>query len=276
MTLETDKIESDINRSRHALNDTIEALGGKLTPGQMVDEAMGLLQGQAGKFTTNIGRQVRDNPIPVLLMAAGAVLLVMNKSKSASDAAPDTDSSHEERDGALEAARSSLVRRHDESDHDWSHRQHETDAGALGLKQHVGEAIDAFKSRVSEMAASVGNTLDGLKEGAAGGYGHATQALMDGTNSARSFAADQTRNAKHIAGDLKHKAGDFFDDNPLAVAAVGMAIGAVIGGATTLSRIERKNLHGVADAAGRAGANLAEQGAQAVHALVDAKQASVT
>ena len=37
---EPDQIEQDINRSRHALNDTIEQLGGKLSPGQIVDEAI--------------------------------------------------------------------------------------------------------------------------------------------------------------------------------------------------------------------------------------------
>ena len=60
---ETDKIEAEINRSRHALNDTIEQLGGKLSPGQIVDEALGLAQGQLGQFTANLGRTARDNPI---------------------------------------------------------------------------------------------------------------------------------------------------------------------------------------------------------------------
>ena len=79
MTAETDRIEADINRSRHALNDTIEQLGGKLSPGQMLDEALGLAQGQAGQFTGNLGRQVRDNPLPVLLIGAGIGMLFMNR-----------------------------------------------------------------------------------------------------------------------------------------------------------------------------------------------------
>ena len=73
---ETDQIEQDIN-SRHALNDTIEQLGGKLSPGQIVDEAMGLMQGQFGKLGANLGRQVRDNPIPLLLIGAGIGMLAL-------------------------------------------------------------------------------------------------------------------------------------------------------------------------------------------------------
>ena len=51
MSMETDRIEADLNQSRHRLNDTLEALGHKLSPGQMVDEVLGLAQGQAGEFT---------------------------------------------------------------------------------------------------------------------------------------------------------------------------------------------------------------------------------
>jgi len=79
MTEETDRLEADINRSRHALNDTIEQLGGKLSPGQMLDEALGLAKGQAGQFTANVGRQMRDNPIPVLLIGAGIGMLFLNR-----------------------------------------------------------------------------------------------------------------------------------------------------------------------------------------------------
>ena len=64
MSLETDRIEADLNQSRHRLNDTLEALGQKLSPGQMVDEVLGLAQGQAGEFASKLGRQVKDNPPP--------------------------------------------------------------------------------------------------------------------------------------------------------------------------------------------------------------------
>ena len=42
MSMETDRIEADLNESRHRLNDTLSALGSKLSPGQMLDEVLGL------------------------------------------------------------------------------------------------------------------------------------------------------------------------------------------------------------------------------------------
>lgn len=82
MSLETDRIEADLNQSRHRLNDTLEALGQKLSPGQMVDEVLGLAQGQAGEFASKLGRQVKDNPLPTLLIAAGVGMLLMNRNQS--------------------------------------------------------------------------------------------------------------------------------------------------------------------------------------------------
>jgi hypothetical protein len=46
--------------------------------------------------------------------------------------------------------------------------------------------------------------------------------------------------------------------NPLAVGAIGLAVGALIGASAPLSSVEGDSLGGVADAATRAGAGLAD------------------
>src|SRR5690242_1273311 len=79
MSMDTDRIEEDLNESRTRLNDTLTQLGNKLSPGQMLDEVLGLAQGQAGEFTAKLGRQVRDNPVPTLLIGAGVAMLVLNR-----------------------------------------------------------------------------------------------------------------------------------------------------------------------------------------------------
>ncbi|RYG39015.1 MAG: DUF3618 domain-containing protein [Burkholderiales bacterium] len=271
MTTETDKIEADINRSRHALNDTIEALGGKLTPGQIIDEAMGLFQGQAGQFTANLGRQVRDNPLPILLIAAGAALLFTNKGKSANSAASSglsvEDWHADGRYSALEAARSSVIREDAEEESAWSHRLHEVEAKALGLKQDAGEAIDAFKDRVKSAAEALGKAASGVREKMTSGYSHAAHAITGGAAGVSHFAADQAEHVKHAAGDMKHKAQDFYSDNPLAAGALGVAIGALIGASAPLTSVERDGLEGVADAAKRKTAELAGRGARAAETL---------
>src|SRR5690242_15296155 len=135
MTEDTDRIEAEINRSRHALNDTIEQLGGKLSPGQILDEALGLAQGQAGKLTANLGRQVRDNPLPLLLIGAGVGMLFMNKQHGHEHAKVHSGMSHEEwkeeqRYRKLEGARSGMSQMVGETKEAFSHRLHEAEAMA--------------------------------------------------------------------------------------------------------------------------------------------------
>ncbi|MDP3493136.1 MAG: DUF3618 domain-containing protein [Hyphomonadaceae bacterium] len=253
---ETDKIEQDINRSRHALNDTIEQLGGKLSPGQMLDEAMGLAQGQLGKLSSNLGRQARDNPIPLLLIGAGIGMLVLSNRRGHSHQAEsinDEDWRAEHHFRKVERARESVTRLADETEHGFSHRLHEAHATALDLKQHAGEAVDAFKARVAR-------TVEGLERRAAS----VRDSVKSGISKAGAFVGDQARHAGAMASDAKGQATAFYNDNPLAAGSIGLAIGALIGSLTPLSSVERDGLHDVADMTAKTAADLAERGADAV------------
>jgi ElaB/YqjD/DUF883 family membrane-anchored ribosome-binding protein len=255
MTNETDKIEQDINRSRSALNDTIEALGGKLSPGQIVDEALGLAQGQLGQFTANLGKQVRDNPLPLLLIGAGVGLMVMNhlQPKSSEPKLSEDDWRAEHHFRKVEEARARAPRKEGETEETYRTRLHDEHAKALDIKQKAGEAYDAFQARVSK-------TVEGLERRALS----LRDAVGDGLSKAGAFVSDQTRHAGEMAKDAKHQALDFYGENPLAAGAIGVAIGALIGTLAPLSSLERDKLQGVADDAMRTGADLAERGASAV------------
>ncbi len=250
---ETDKIEADINRSRHALNDTIEQLGGKLSPGQIVDEALGLAQGQLGHFTANLGRQVRDNPVPLLLIGAGIGMLMLNARKDQQPSISDDDWRAEHHFRKVEHARANSPRTDNETDEAYSARLHEAHASALNLKQHAGEAVDAFKARVTR-------TVEGMERRAM----NVRDSVQAGISKAGAYAGDQARNIGAVAANAKDQAVDFYDDNPLAAGAIGLAVGALIGSLTPLSSVERGGLQGVADKAARTAADLAERGADAV------------
>ena len=255
MTNETDKIEQDINRSRTALNDTIERLGGKLSPGQMVDEAMGLAQGQLGQLTANLGKQMRDNPIPLLLIGAGVGMMVLNQMqhKHAQPKLSDDDWRAEHHFRKVEDVRAKSPRNDGESDDAWHSRLHDAHAKALDIKQMAGEAYDAFQARVTR-------TIEGLERRAKS----VRDSVNDGVHKAGAFVSEQTKHAGEMARDAKHQATDFYDQNPLAAGAIGMAIGALVGTLAPLSSLERDKLQGVADNAMRTGADLAERGANAV------------
>jgi hypothetical protein len=254
MTVETDRIEEQINQSRHALNDTIERLGGKLSPGQMVDEAIGLVQGQLGQFGANLGRQVRDNPIPLLLIGAGVGMMIMNGRKSHEQpklSEDDWRAEHHFR--RVEDVRTKSPRMEGETDHAYRERMHDAHAGALNLKQHASEAFDAFKARVSK-------TVEGLERRAAA----VRDSVAGGASKAAHVVGDQARHAGEMAEHAKDQTAAFYDQNPLAAGAIGVAVGALLGSLAPLSTLERDNLQGLADTAKRTAADLAESGANAV------------
>jgi ElaB/YqjD/DUF883 family membrane-anchored ribosome-binding protein len=254
MSYETDRIEADINNTRHRLNDTLDALGSKLSPGQMVDEVLGLAQGQAGQFAAKLGRQVRDNPMPSVLIAAGVAMLFLNRDHADSADHFSGDDWHTERRfRTVEEARWRTPRMANESDADYEHRLHEAHASALNLKQRAGEAIDAFKQRVANVVSSA--------EDAASSVRHK---MGDAVSDAAHFAKHQGERLGQRAANVSHKTVDFYGDNPVAFGAIALAIGALIGSATPLSDTERNALEGVADKAARTGADLAEKGAQLV------------
>ncbi len=255
MTMETDRIEQDINNSRSALNDTIERLGGKLSPGQIVDEVLGVAQGQFGQFTTNVGKQVRDNPLPLLLIGAGIGMYVLNQ-RQGHDSKPklhEDDWRAEHHFRKVEHIRASVPKTPDESDADYTTRMHDEHAKALDIKQMAGEAADAFQARVTK-------TIEGLERRAVS----VRDAVSGGFAKAGHFVHDQAEHAGEIAGQARDKAGAMYNDNPLAAGAIGVAIGALIGSLAPLSSLERDKLRGLADEAMKAGAGLAEQGAGAV------------
>lgn len=276
MTATTDTIEAEINRSRTALNDTIEQLGNKLSPGQIIDEALGLFQGEAGKFTANIGKQVRDNPLPVLLVGARLAMLFTQKKDSHHAASVGHDDWREEtRYRSLESARSSLSRGADETEDMWAHRVHEVEVKALEMQQHAGEAVDAFKARVKSAGDTLAKTATGIRERMASGMSHAAHAVSSGADRAAHFAGDQAHNLKMAAGNAKHWTQDFYKDYPLAAGAIGVAIGALIGATAPLSSLERDELQGVADAASKAGAGMADKGARAVERAAEKAAAAL-
>jgi ElaB/YqjD/DUF883 family membrane-anchored ribosome-binding protein len=303
MSMETDRIEADVQQSRHRLNDTLSELGSKLSPGQMLDEGIGLLQGQAGQFAGKLGRQIRENPLPVVLIGAGLAWLVASSRQSNRSPELETEQQyHQRRYRTIEEARWATPRMPDESDQAYEERVHQAYSHALGLKQMAGEALSDFNERVKRTVESiqyaatrtgsrigrtfmgtgrrVGGALGSAGKGLGGAYSGTSRRLGGLASStgerlgtlasdARQLAGEQAHRLSAAAEDARHRTERFYEESPLAVGAIALALGALIGGAAPLSQPERRTLRGAADHAVRTSADLAERGARAVGDQLD-------
>jgi len=79
------EIEQEVERTRAGLARTLDELRDRLSPGQVLDQIAVWAKGSGGAdFARNLGNQVRDNPLSVLLIGAGIGWMMMGSGISAS------------------------------------------------------------------------------------------------------------------------------------------------------------------------------------------------
>jgi hypothetical protein len=74
-----EEIERDIERTRAEVSATIDAIQSKLTPGQLMDQAIGYLRTSLpADFGRNLSEAARNNPIPVALIGIGIAWMAIS------------------------------------------------------------------------------------------------------------------------------------------------------------------------------------------------------
>lgn len=77
-----DQLERQVDDARANLSQTVDALGEQLSPGQLLDQVVNLTKKQGGEFAGNLGQQVKDNPLALLLTGVGVTWLIAGSGSS--------------------------------------------------------------------------------------------------------------------------------------------------------------------------------------------------
>jgi hypothetical protein len=72
-----DSLEREIDQTRARMNQTLGAIERRLTPGQIVDEAVGLFRDHGRDFAANLGSSIKENPVPAMLAAVGIGWMIL-------------------------------------------------------------------------------------------------------------------------------------------------------------------------------------------------------
>jgi hypothetical protein len=212
----SDEIRRDIERTRSEMDETVDALEQRLSPGQMLDEAWHLLKSQGG----GAGDVVRDHPVPLALMGLGVAWLAIEKA-TGSSASTDGDvgpGTYARAEGRVGPYLGDAVSRSDEpgrSDRAAAAAVHAKDEA----KARLGEAGEWVKDHLPD-----GNDATELKERAG--------------QTARRAASS----VKHGAHDAKRGLGSLFDDQPLALGAIAFGLGIAAGAAVPTTRWEDEHI----------------------------------
>ena len=77
-------LENEINQTRSEMNQTLDALERKLSPGQLLDQCLNVFGKHGGELAQNLGNSVKQNPMPVALTALGIVWMMFSSARSSS------------------------------------------------------------------------------------------------------------------------------------------------------------------------------------------------
>lgn len=263
--------ERELARDRAEIGETIEAIQHRLSPGQLLDQALGYVRTNGGEAVGSVMRSARQNPWPLLLTGIGLAWLMtsttahvrrgngysetygtdydrgygtaygdhaVNLQRATSPDYPDYDDDAQQEYRAhrstlerVRAAAASVTRQVGETEESFAQRVVEAKARALDITQQAGESVDALRERVEAAVGRARDAAAGLASRAADAWERGRDAVGAGGR--------RVRESVRQAGD---RAVDLYQAEPLIAGAIGIAAGALIGALLPSTALEDRML----------------------------------
>lgn len=305
-TSDPGRIERDLDQTRSRLGSHLSELQDRLSPGQVLDDAMKYFRGSEGAdFGRNLLDSVRANPLPAALTGIGLAWLMASgpragatstvggtsrvKVYSGSSAA---SASYDAMALRLHTAEQSAIRAADEDEHVYITRRDDARGQAVGLQRDAQESAQSFGQRIrdaissaqqaamqtahdlgaraSDATGSITSTASSLTASASSAASGAMQSLGD----AAQRASGSVMQGGRTAGDATASLAASVSGSPVLLGALGLAAGALLGALLPVTEQEASALGGVAGQARDTARGLAQQaldrGGSVAQAVIDA------
>jgi hypothetical protein len=222
------EIEREVQQSRADIEHTLDAIQERLSPGQLVDQALDYFRGGRGvDFARNLGDSIAQNPIPVTLMGVGLAWMMMSGQRSARDGDRGGSAYWEEDLDPVEEHYAGFA------EEDMAYLGPEADQGG-GVSENLKEAGRSAKDRMGELGEQARHASERAREAGARArerVGRAGSGVAERAHDARARAGYYGRRARQ--GMLRS-----LDEQPLVLGAIGLAIGAALGAALPSTETE--------------------------------------
>lgn len=215
-------LEREIDARRASIGSLVDALENKLSPGQLVDQVLSFSKSSGGEFFTNFGNTVKANPVPTLLTSIGVMWLMLGQNRR--PPAPGESM--------------------------FDHLGERTSSSAAHLSDTLGNA----KARIKDTAARMAGKTNQLSEQASE-LGDSVAGFTHDVGEKVSAAGDRLQATAHDAGETLRRQGQqlqsrfeyMLKEQPLALAAMGIALGAAIGAALPATEKENQLMGAASD-----------------------------
>jgi ElaB/YqjD/DUF883 family membrane-anchored ribosome-binding protein len=258
------KSSAELEREVEAQRDRVEARIGeikdRLSPGQLIDEALAYTKDGGSHFAANLGSTISANPLPAALLGVSLVWLMSGQGNSGTPSAqpqrngnfrqPDYPyarvsggglrrtshradeqgqwwSEFEAGDGARYKARSN------EKGHRLGHFADDTGKLFGGFIDDVGNSIKQFQDES-------GNMIDDAAGWASHAWSDLTSGIADQAHHVTDGAQQLGREMQKQTDQITRQLGSLFEQQPLIAGALAFAAGASLGAALPHTRQEDK------------------------------------
>lgn len=215
-------LEQEIDERRASIGSLVDALESKLSPGQMVDQALAYAKGNGGEFFANLGNTVKANPVPTVLASVGVLWLMCGQNRK-----PSADGS------SIFGGLTDRVSGMADSVGD-------TFGNAKARVQDTAARMKSKASHVSDQASDMSDSVHEFGRSAADSVSDASARLHSGAQQAGDTLRRQGQN-------LQSSLTYMLREQPLALAAIGVALGAAIGAALPATERENKVMGAASD-----------------------------
>jgi ElaB/YqjD/DUF883 family membrane-anchored ribosome-binding protein len=249
------QLEAEVQAQRARVEGMLDELQGRLSPGQLVDQALAYARNGGGAdFVRNLGRATRDHPLPLALMGVSLAWLMATSARPRgprwpADEEPWLEPSERDAYGLLEG---------------------EKDFAVGDGERRLGAAASEIGDIVTHAAAEVGDaarrTGQAARE-AARRTGRAARSSARRTGDAARSTADA---AARYGRQARHGLAQMLDEQPLVLGAIGVAIGAALGALLRPTTSEDAWLGEASDAVRRRAGEVAKDEAGKLRSVADA------
>lgn len=230
-------LEHEIDQQRANISNIVDALESKLTPGQLFDQALAYTRGNGGEFFQNLGTTVKNNPVPTVLAGLSLAWLAMNQNRPIAPRRVNEGPSLMDRASAAASKVGQVV---DSAKEQLRGAADSVTTRASAVKDSVTSSASSVKNSVASGASSVKDKATTWRDGASDRLSQGSERLNHG-------AHDLTHQAKTTGVQVKGQFEHLLQEQPLVLAAVGLALGAAFGAALPSTRHENRLLGKTSD-----------------------------
>lgn len=222
-----DELERDISQTRAELSGTIDAIQSRLTPGQLMDQAISYARSSLpAEFGSNLAESVRNNPIPIALIGIGVAWAALAGRRGSMGTRSYGASGYDDEFGSMTERAGATA------DH--------ARATLAGARDRVADTLASTRDKVSGTMASTRDKVSGTMA--------ATRDRVTGTMaSARESMSHLSERSMHGYQQARNSIGSLIEEQPLVLGALGVAVGAALGAALPRTQQEDQLLGSTRD-----------------------------